>query len=63
MGICQRAESLDLRNKGKQEILEAISKFLDSHPGGKMGFEKNGEAFSWWAIPESEKHYLDRALL
>jgi hypothetical protein len=40
------AGSIELRNRGKQEILDAISEALDRQSAGRMEFEKEGEAFS-----------------
>ncbi len=47
-----RAMQLELKNRGKEEILEAVSLFLDREERGQMRLEKAGEAFSLWTEPE-----------
>ena len=46
-----RAMQIKLQDRGKQEILDALSDLLDAAPSGLIRFEKAGEAFSLWTEP------------
>jgi hypothetical protein len=41
-----RVAPVELVNRGKQEILEALDRFLESEDRGTIEFEKAGETFS-----------------
>ena len=47
-----RAMQINLQDRGKQEIMDALSELLDTAPSGRIRFEKAGEAFSLWTEPE-----------
>jgi hypothetical protein len=49
-----REMRLELKNASKQEVISSLEHFLGSQKSGRIGFEKEGEAFSVWATSEIE---------
>jgi hypothetical protein len=49
-----REMRIELKNASQQEVIAALDHFLGSQNSGRIGFEKEGELFSFFATSGTE---------